>query len=191
MNSLLWDNVLLMRFKIIYFWFGLPVLLAILWFLAFYMPVSSFTVKQQAELSAAQRTREVTGNAVRDVLEARKKDAQARLSIDRISKNMPMYHQFPSVLKTVVQSGNKGGVVFDSLNSTVLPNDSQQISSLIKPALDMGLKGRFLDIGKFLEEVEKQKGYKRIAEGKVSYTDKDYPVLTGKFLIEFRAWKGD
>jgi len=191
LNSLLLDSVLLMRFKIIYLWFSLPFLLAILWFLAFYMPVSSFTVKQQAELSAAQRTREVTGNALRDVLEARTKDAQARLSIDRISKNMPMYHQFPSVLKAVVESGNKGGVVFDSLNSVVLPNDSQQIPSLIKPALDMGLKGRFLDICKFLEGAGQQKGYKRIADGRLTYTDKDYPVLTGKFLIEFRAWKED
>jgi hypothetical protein len=183
--------VQLVRFKIIYLWFGLPVLFAILWFLAFYMPVSSFIVKQRGELSAAQRTREEMGNTVRDVLEARTKDAQARLSIDRISKNMPMYHQFPSVIKAVVGSGKNGGIAFDSLNSIVLPNDSHQIPSLIKPALDMGLKGRFLDMCKFLEEAGQQKGYKRIAEARVTYTDKDYPVLTGKFLIEFRAWKED
>lgn len=62
---------------------------------------------------------------------------------------------------------------------------------MIKPAIDMELKGKFLDIGKFLEGVEKQKGYKRIVGGKILYTDKDYPVLTGKFLVEFRAWKED
>jgi hypothetical protein len=55
----------------------------------------------------------------------------------------------------------------------------------------MELKGKFLDIGKFLEGVEKQKGYKRIVGGRILYADKDYPVLTGKFLVEFRAWKED
>jgi Tfp pilus assembly protein PilO len=108
-----------------------------------------------------------------------------------MSRNMPVYQQFPAVIKAVAESGKKGGVVFETLNSVVLPNDSQQSPALIKPALDIGLKGRFLDIAKFLEGMERQKGFKRIADGKVSYADKDYPVLTGKFLIEFRAWKGD
>lgn len=180
-----------MRFKITYFWFSLPILIGILWLFAFYIPVSSLIEKQRVELSTARRTRETMGNAVRDILEARKKDTQARLSLDGISKSMPMYHQFPSLIKAIAETGQRGGIVFDSFNSLVLPNDSQQIPSLVKPALDMTLKGRFLDIGKFLEGVEKQKGYKRIADGKVSYVDKDYPELTGKFLIEFRAWKGD
>lgn len=130
------------------------------------------------------------GNAVRDILEVRKRDAQARVSRDGISKNMLLYDQFPSVIKTITEIGKKEGVVFDSLSSIILPNNSQ-IPSLINPALDIGLKGRFFDIAKFLEKVEKQKGFNRIVDGKVSYDDRDYPVLAGKFLVEFRAWKGD
>lgn len=191
MSSLSWDSVQVMRFKITYFWFSLPILIGILWFFAFYIPVSSLIEKQRAELSTVQRTRETMGNAVRDILEARKKDAQARSSLDGISNSILMYHQFPTLIKAIAETGKRGGIVFDSFSGIVLPNDSQQIPSLIKPALDMTLKGRFLDIGKFLEGVEKQKGYKRIADGKISYTDKDYPELTGKFLIEFRARKGD
>jgi Tfp pilus assembly protein PilO len=180
-----------MKFRITYLWFGLPVLIVVLWFLAFYIPVSSFLDKQRNELSTAQRTRETVDKSVKDLLEIRKRDAQARSSVDGMSRNMPVYQQFPAVITAVAESGKKEGVVFETVNSVVLPNDSQQSPALIKPALDIGLKGRFLDIAKFLEGVERQKGYKRIADGKVSYTDKDYPVLTGKFLIEFRAWKGD
>ena len=191
MSSLLWDSVQVMRFKITYFWFSLPILIGMLWFFAFYVPVSSLIEKRRAELSMAQQTRETMGNAVRDILEARKKDTQARLSLDGISKRIPVYQQFPTLIKAIAETGKRGGIIFDSFNSIVLPNGSQQIPSLVKPALDMALKGRFLDIGKFLEGIEKQKGYKRIADGKVSYADKDYPELTGKFLIEFRAWKGD
>jgi Tfp pilus assembly protein PilO len=180
-----------MKFKIVYLWFGLPVLIVVLWFVAFYMPVSSYIEKQRIELSMAQRSRETMENSVRDVLEIRKRDAQARSSLDGMSRNMPIYQQFPSIIKAVAESGKKEGLVFETLSSIILPNDSHQIPSLIKPAIDVGLKGRFLDIGKFLERVEKQKGYKRIADGKVFYVDKDYPVLTGKFLVEFRTWRGD
>jgi Tfp pilus assembly protein PilO len=180
-----------MRFKIIYFWFALPVFIGVLWFFAFYIPVSSYIEKQHAELSTAQRTREIVENAVRDALEVRKRDAQARSSLDGMSRDMPMYRQFPSVIKTLAESGKKERIVFETVNSIVLSNDSQQAPSLIKPALDIELKGKFLDIGKFLEGIEKQKGYKRVVGGKIFYADKDYPVLTGKFLVEFRAWKGD
>jgi len=191
LSSLLPDGVQAMKFRVTYLWFGLPVLIVVLWFLAFYIPVSSFVNKQRNELSTAQRTRETMDKSVKDLLEIRKRDAQARSSLDGMSRNMPVYQQFPAVIKAVAESGKKGGVVFETLNSAVLPNDSQQSPALIKPALDIGLKGRFLDIAKFLEGMERQKGFKRIADGKVSYADKDYPVLTGKFLIEFRAWKGD
>lgn len=180
-----------MRFKIIYFWFALPVLIGMLWFFAFYMPVSSYIKKQHEELSTVLRTREIVEKAIKDVLEVRKRDAQARLSVDGMSRNMPTYNRFPAVIKMLAESGKKGGIVFETMNSMVLPNDSQQVLSLIKPAIEVELKGRFLDIGKFLEGVEKQTGYKRIVSGKMLYTDKDYPVLTGKFLVEFRAWKED
>lgn len=180
-----------MRFKIIYLWFSLPVLLAATWFFAFYSPVSSFIEKQRAELSAAKRTGEMMGKALRDVLETRKKDATARLSLDGISKNVPAYQQFPTLIRAITESGKKEGVVFDLLNSNALPYDSGQASPLMKPALGVGFKGKFLDIGKFLEAVEKQKGFKRIVEGRLSYADKDYPILTGNFLIEFVVWKGD
>jgi Tfp pilus assembly protein PilO len=180
-----------MRFRIIYLWLSLPVIIVVLWFFAFYIPVSSFIKKEHEELSTAQRARAMVEGSVRDMLEVGKRDAQARSSLDVMSRNMPTLNQFPSVIKTVAEIGKKEAIVFETLSSVLLPNDPQQPISLIKPALDIGVKGRFLDIGRFLEVVEKQKGYKRISDGRLSYTDKDYPVLTGKFLIEFRAWKGD
>lgn len=180
-----------MIYKRIYFWFALPVLLMVAWFIGFYIPLSSFSEKQNKDLLAAQQSRQVVESSLRDILELRKRDAHARLSLDGILKNMPLYHQFPAVIRSVAESGKREGIVFESLNSFVLANEPQQPASLIKPALDMGIKGRFLDMGRFLQAIERQKGFKRIVEGKVFYSEKDYPVLTGKFLVEFRAWKGD
>jgi len=180
-----------MRFRLIYLWFSLPILIVVLWFLAFYMPVSSYLDKQNKELATMQRSRETVESSIKDLIEVRKRDTQTRLSLDEMSRTMPMYQQFPSVIKAVAESGKKEGLIFEALNSGILPADPQQPSSLVKPSLDITSKGRFLDIGKFLENIEQQKGYKRIADGRLSYSDKDYPVLTGRFLIEFRAWKGE
>ena len=180
-----------MKFRLIYLWFSLPVLIVVLWFLAFYVPVSSYLEKQRNELATTQRTRENVESSIKDMMEVRKRDAQTRSSLDEVSRSMPMYQQFPSVIRAVADSGKKDGLIFETLNSGLLPVDPQQPPSLVKPSLDITSKGRFLDMGRFLESVTKQRGYKRIADGKLSYTDKDYPVLTGRFLIEFRAWKGE
>jgi Tfp pilus assembly protein PilO len=178
-----------MKFRMIYLWFSLPALIMLLWLLAFYIPLSSFLEKQSRELATIQRSRETVENSLKDILELRKRNAQTRSSLDGISRSMPLYIQFPSVIKTVTELGKKEGLIFETVNTFLLPNDAQQPSPLIKPALDIVVKGRFLEIGKFLGSVEKQKGYKRIADGSLSYADNDYPVLTGKFLIEFRAWR--
>ena len=51
------------------------------------------------------------------------------------------------------------------------------------------MKGRFTEMGKFLEQVSLSKAYRKILKGQISYTDKEYPLLAGKFEIEFKAWK--
>jgi Tfp pilus assembly protein PilO len=180
-----------MRFRIIYLWFSLPALIVVLWFLAFYMPVSSYLDQQRKELASVQRTRENVESSIKDMIEVRKRDAQTRSSLDEMSRSMPLYQQFPSVIKAVAESGKKEGLIFETINSSLLPGDPQQPSSLVKPSLDIISKGRFLDICRFLDSIEEQKGFKRIADGRLSYMDKDYPVLTGRFLIEFKAWKGE
>lgn len=180
-----------MKFKTIYFWFGLPILIIVMWLLAFYMPVSAYLDKQRKGLNETQRSRATLEASIKDILEIRKRDAHARSSLNSISGTLPLYHQFPGVIRAVAEAGRREGIAFETMNSMMLPSTSEQMASLVKPVIDTSLKGRFLDIGKFLERVENQKGYKRIASGRLSYSEKDYPVLTGRFLIEFRAWKGD
>jgi hypothetical protein len=179
-----------MKFRVIYFWFGLPLFIIFAWFLVFYGPLASVLDKQRLDLSAVQKTRETLAGSLKDILEVRKREAQARSSLERSLGNIPLFSQFPGVIKTVVEKAKKEGVAFETLSAVVIPNNAQQLSALTWPAIDMGVKGRFLDIGRFLEDTERQQGYKRIADAKMSYSDKEYPVLTGKFLVEFRAWRG-
>ena len=180
-----------MKFKIFYLWFGLPIIIVILWFVAFYGPMASAIDRQRKELATVQRNRDTVAGALHEVLEMRTRDARAKSSLGLSSQSIPVVNQFPGVIKAVAETAKKEGLAFETLSATMLPNDPQLSSGLTKTALDMGVKGRFIDMGRFLEDVERQKGFKRVVDAKISYTDAEYPVLTGRFFVEFRAWKGD
>lgn len=180
-----------MKFNRFFFWFGLPVLIVILWFIAFYGPMASAIENKRKELAEVQRTRSEVAGMLNDVLDLRKRDVRARSSLGVSSRNIPVATQLPGLAKALAEAAKKEGLAFENLSTTMLPGDPRLSSGLIKTAFDMGVKGRFINMGRFLEEVEQQKGFKRIADARISYTDGEYPVLTGRFFVEFRAWKGD
>jgi Tfp pilus assembly protein PilO len=180
-----------MKFRVVYLWFGLPVLIVVFWLLAFYAPMAAAINGQRKELLSVQKERQTIDRALRDIIEARKKDARARSSLEGSFRNIPLYSHFPGVIRMVAQTAKREGIVIDALDTTMIPNEPQQPNALTKPTLDMALKGRFLDMGRFLEDIQKQSGFKRIDEARISYNDKEYPVLTGRFLVEFRAWRGN
>ena len=57
------------------------------------------------------------------------------------------------------------------------------------PVFDLGFKGRFMEMGKFLEYMSSSKAFRKILKGRINYNDKDYPMLAGNFEVEFKAWK--
>jgi hypothetical protein len=180
-----------MKFKTIYLWFGLPVLVAVFWLLAFYAPMAGAINGRHKELLFVQKEKQSIDRALGDIIEARKKDARARSSLEGSFRNIPLYNQFPGIIRAMAQTAKKEGVVIDALDTTIAPNEPRQPDALAKPVLDVALKGRFLDIGRFLEDTQRQNGFKRIEEAKIFYNDTEYPVLTGRFLVEFRAWRGN
>ncbi len=174
-----------------YLWFGLPVLIVILWFAAFYGPMTSALENKRKELETVQRSREAVAATLNHVLQMKKRDVGAKLSLGMSSRNLPAVAQLPGVVKAVAETAKKEGLVFETLTTTMVPADTHPASGLTKAALDMGVKGRFINMGKFLEHVEGQKGFKRVVDARISYADTEYPVLTGRFFVEFRAWRGD
>ncbi|OPY78925.1 MAG: hypothetical protein A4E65_02070 [Syntrophorhabdus sp. PtaU1.Bin153] len=180
-----------MKFKIIYLWFGLPVLIAVFWFLAFYAPMAGAINSQHKELLSVQKEKQSIDSALRDMTEAQKRQARTKSSLEGSSRNIPLYGRFPGIIRAMAQAAKKEGIIIDALDTTILPSESQRPDALAKPVLDMALKGRFLDIGRFLEDTQRQSGFKRIEEAKISYNDTEYPVLTGRFSVEFRAWRGN
>ena len=60
----------------------------------------------------------------------------------------------------------------------------------MNPVFEVGLKGGFLEMGRFLEDLSNRTAFKGIKAARISYDDKEYPQLNGRFVIEFKALKG-
>jgi hypothetical protein len=109
--------------------------------------------------------------------------------IKTFQTNIPVFDEFPGVMKDITGRAKKNGIFITEFNSLFTSIDKKRASMLTYPIFEVGLKGRFLEIGKFLEELENDNTFKGILGARLSYDDKEYPVLTGKFVIEFKAWK--
>ena len=81
----------------------------------------------------------------------------------------------------------KEGVTLSSFNTNFSKLESKPGSLLIHPVFEMSLKGRFINMGKFIDDLDDKKVYKGITKARISYDEKEYPVLTGKFTLEFTA----
>ena len=78
----------------------------------------------------------------------------------------------------------------ESLNGYYNTLDVVQGVGLVNPVFEMGLRGGFLEMGRFLEELSGKAAFKGIQAARIDYGEKEYPLLTGKFVIEFKALKG-
>ncbi|MCX5811457.1 MAG: type 4a pilus biogenesis protein PilO [Proteobacteria bacterium] len=178
-----------MKFKPLYVWFATPVIVIIAWVLAFYMPLSSKIKLKNQELSKLKTEEQAIDNDINNMLQIKNRGAKMEQLIKTFQANIPVFDDFPGVMKDIVRTAKKNGILITDFNSSFTSIDKKRASMLTYPIFEIGLKGRFLEMGKFLEELEGNNSFKGILNAKLSYDEKEYPVLTGKFVIEFKAWK--
>ena len=79
------------------------------------------------------------------------------------------------------------GIYVDDMGSLFSSMEDRQAKAVANPVFEITVKGRYLQIGRFLEELEKNKAFKGVLKASLVYDEKQYPVLTGKFVIQFKA----
>jgi Tfp pilus assembly protein PilO len=178
-----------MKFKPIYIWFAAPVIIVVAWVLAFYIPLSSKIKVKNQGLSRLKTEEQAIDNDIVNMLQTKDKGAKMERFIKTFQANIPVFDDFPKVMKDIARTAKKNGMLITDFNSSFTSIDKKKASALTYPVFEIGLKGRFLEMGKFLEELESNKAFKGIMNAKLSYDEKEYPVLTGIFMIEFKAWK--
>ena len=178
-----------MRFKSLYVWIGVPVIVVVVWFLVFYMPMKAEINNKKSELQEVKKQTEKVETDIKGLMEMKRKEESIKASLKEYQGQIPLFDNFPDFIHTVAGAARKGGLVLDRFSGTFRTLDLQPKTILTYPVFEIGLKGRFMEMGKFLEQVSASKAYRKIVKGQISYTDKEYPLLAGKFEIEFKAWK--
>jgi Tfp pilus assembly protein PilO len=176
-----------MKFKPIYLWAFLPALIVIGWAIAFYVPVSSTNLLKEREVTVIKANRLAMENEINGLKALRKKEGEITFRIDSISAGIPRYEDLPGFMKEIAKTARGNGVFIEDFGSVFSSLEAGRAKPVTNPSFEITVKGRFRQIGGFLEEVVNNKAFKGIQKMALSYEDKQYPVLTGKFVMEFKA----
>ncbi len=178
-----------MKFKSIYVWFALPVVLVVLWITLFYLPLTANIAKTEKETLTLRQESARTENQISIVLNLKKRDVRMRQLLADISKQIPMLASFPDVMLSVAKTARKEGLFLQDFSTMPLVEASGRQVSLVTPVIEIGVKGRFLDLGRFVENLGRTGAFKGITKASVVVSEKEYPFVSAKVAAEFRAWK--
>ncbi len=179
-----------MNFKSLYLWFGLPILVIAAWTFLVYMPMNLGTKNKEGKLTAIKNERQTLERDMKDFAGEATTQKRLQMSYDEFMGQAPVVERMPEYMKNVMNMAKNKGITIGSLNGYYSSLDVSQKAGLVNPVFEMGLRGGFLEMGRFLEDLSNRTAFKGIQAARIDYDEKEYPQLTGRFIIEFKALKG-
>lgn len=170
-----------------YVWLVVPVMIIVLWVFIFYMPFSAKIKQKEKELSNLKQEEQKIEVNIRDAIDVKKRKEQVKSSIIELQMQLPTIDEFPDFMIGLLKDIRKEAVSLSSFSSNFSSLESRPGLLLVHPVFEIGLKGKYINMGKFLDDLEDRKVYRGILKAKISYDEKEYPALTGKFAVEFTA----
>jgi hypothetical protein len=179
-----------MNFKSFYLWFGLPILIIAAWVFLVYMPMNSGAKNKEGKLTSIKNERQTVERGMKDFVGEATTQRNLQASYDEFMGQAPVVERMPEYMKNVMNMAKNKGIIIGSLSGYYSSLDISQKAGLVNPVFEMGLRGGFLEMGRFLEDLSSRTAFKGIQAARLNYDEKEYPQLTGKFVIEFKALKG-
>jgi Tfp pilus assembly protein PilO len=179
-----------MNFRSFYLWFGLPILVIVAWVFLIYMPMNSGAKNKEGKLTAIKNERQTVERDMKDFVGEVTSQRSLQASYDEFMGQTPVVERMPEYMKNVMNMAKSKGITIGSLSGYYSSLDISQKAGLVNPVFEMGLRGGFLEMGRFLEDLSNRTAFKGIQAARINYDEKEYPRLTGKFVIEFKALKG-
>ncbi len=179
-----------MNFRNFYLWFGLPVLVIVAWVFLVYMPLNSGMKNREGKLTAIKNERQLVERDMKEFVNEATTQKSLQTSYNEFMDQAPIIERMPEYMKNVMKMAKDKGMAIESLSGYYSSLDVSQKEGLVNPMFEMGLKGGFLEMGRFLEDLSSKTAFKGIEAAQISYSEKEYPQLTGKFIIDFKALKG-
>ncbi len=178
-----------MNFKSLYLWFGLPVLVIVVWFFAVYLPIDSSMKSKENKLTAIKNERQTIEGNLKNIMSEATTQKKLQESYDEFMGQTPSVEQMSQYIKNVSNMAKSRGMSVGSLSGYYNTIDVAQGMGLVNPVFELGLRGNFLEMGRFLEDLSTRTAFRGIQAARIDYSEKEYPLLTGKFVIEFKALK--
>lgn len=179
-----------MKFKSIYIWYGIPIVLVIVWAFAVYLPFSSQIKNRERSLESVKQERKQVEASIVTISRQAKSDEKWKESLSEFKTQAPLIEKMPDFIRALSMSARNRGVMVDNVTSIHSTIDTEQKSYIVNPVFEFDLKGGFLETGRFFEELSNKIAFRGVQKARISYNEKQYPLLAGKYTIEFKALKG-
>jgi Tfp pilus assembly protein PilO len=175
------------KFRPSYLWSLIPIIVVLGWIFGFYTSVSSRIGNVEKELTASQAEMIVLQNEIDKLTALKRKGEETKSRIDVMSAKIPKRDEIPGFMREIVRAAKMRGLAVEDFTSNLSSLEDRQSSSIINPEIEMVIKGKYLQIGRFLDDLDKNKAFRGILNAHIYYEDKEYPVLTGRFVLQFKA----
>ncbi|OPY00934.1 MAG: hypothetical protein A4E60_02028 [Syntrophorhabdus sp. PtaB.Bin047] len=177
-----------MNYKNLLWLAGPAVAIILLWVFAVYIPINAQAKKGQNSLNSVLQERKTLETSVLTMTQQMQTQDTLKKSYDEFLTRAPAVGRMGEYMAGVVHAAKLRGMSLERLSGQY---ESMEVSNknVVHPVFEMGIKGRFLDMGRFLEELSGQTAYGSIKQARIAYDEKEYPVLSGRFVIEFKALK--
>lgn len=175
------------KFKTFYLWFLLPLTIIVVWIFAFYMPFSAKIKQKEKEIAEIKQEVKAIELNINNAMDLKRRGDQVKASIKEIQMQLPTIDVFPDFMIKVLKDIRKESIKLSSFSSNLSSLEGKPDLLLVHPVFEIGLKGRFINMGRFIDELDDGKYFRGILRAKISYDEKEYPILTGKFTTEFTA----
>lgn len=179
-----------MKFKTVYLWFTLPVVCVVLWVFLFYLPVVKSSREYKLDNAASRDEANRVEAEVRAKMALGIKEKTTKNELAKVALQLPRVDEFSQFLKEVVLTARALGVTIEGLNASATQQALTDNPLLFLQPVEIDLKGRYLEIGRFIEELERKSAYGSIRRAKLAYDEKEYPILRGTVLFEWKTLKG-
>lgn len=177
-----------MSYKNLLWLAGPAVAIILLWVFAVYIPINAQAKKGQSSLDAVLQERKALEAGILTMTQQVQTQETLKKSYDEFLTRAPAVGRMGEYMAGVVHAAKLKGMSLERLSGQY---ETMEISNknIVHPVFEMGIKGRFLDMGKFLEELSAQTAYGSIKQARIACDEREYPVLSGRFVIEFKALK--
>ena len=177
-----------MSYRNLLMWIGPPVLIIIVWVLAIYWPLSAQMRNGRQGIETAMQERKDLEASVVAMTQQKQTQEQLQRSYDDFLRQAPAIDRIGDYMASVVGAAKARGMGVEEVSGYYGSMDLTR-KNIINPVFELTLRGGYLDMGRFLEELSQQMAYKSVLKARIASDENDQYALAGRFVLEFKALK--